>query len=735
MLTKEKPAASPSPVKAPEKGSGKRVKTPTVLQMEAVECGAAALGIILAHYGRYMPLEELRVACGVSRDGSKALNIVKAARELGFNAKGVKREPSSLRQMPMPLIIHWNFNHFLVLEGFDKDKVYLNDPASGPRTVTYKEFDGSFTGVALTLEPGPDFVKSGKPFNTVASLRKRLVGAKKALFYVILAGLGLVLPGLVIPTFIRVFVDFYLVRRLDSWLLPLLIAMGITALLRGLLTALREIYLLRLETWLSANMSSKFLWHVLNLPLVYFSQRFPGDVSSRVAINDTVAELLTGRLAATVLDMVSIVFFAILMFLYDPVLTAVGIFFAALNLLALRYVSRRRVDLNQHLLQESGSLIGVSVSGLSTIETLKAIGRESDFFSRWAGYQARVARAQQKLGVSTQYLTAVPPLLNALGIAFILTIGSFRVMDGQLTVGMLAAFQSLMLSFLEPVNKMVELGSTLQEVEGSLKRLDDVLLNKPDPLLVNTGVTDSSLSIPKLNGHLELRNVSFGYSRLEPPLIENFNLTLRPGNRVALVGSSGSGKTTVAKLVAGLYDPWQGQILFDGKTRQEIPRPALNNSLAVVDQEIFLFEGTVRDNLTLWNPTLNENQLIAAASDACIHDDIAARPNGYNSHVAEEGTNFSGGQRQRLEIARSLTTNPTLLVLDEATSALDALTEKIIDENLRRRGCTCLIIAHRLSTIRDCDEIIVLDKGQIVQRGTHDELKNQEGLYAELIAN
>ncbi len=713
----------------------KRAKTPTILQMEAVECGAAALAIILGYYGRFVPLEELRAACGVSRDGSKASNILRAARNYGLKTVGYRVELEALATMQLPMIVHWKFTHFLVVEGFSKKGVFLNDPADGPRTVTWQEFDDNFTGVVLDFEPTAEFVRGGARFSTFAALRSRLGDARTELLYVLLAGLSLVIPGLLIPTFSRIFVDFYLIRGLQDWLLPLLIGMAATALIRASITFLKEYYLLRLETKLAVGMSSRFFWHVLRLPLEYYSQRYAGEIGNRVAINDQVATLLSSKLASTLLDIVTVFFYAGLMYLYDPLLTGIGLGIGLLNVLALRWVSRKRVDLNQRLLQERGKLTGVSMSGLRMIETLKSVGREGDFFARWAGYQAKVTKAQQDMGVYSNFLVAVPPLLGVLNTAAILTVGGLRVTEGSMTIGMLVAFQSMMTSFLDPVNKLVEMGSTVQEVQGGLKRLDDVLNNQTDTGLETTeAASDISRRLPKLKGYLALENVNFGYSRLAPPLIENFNLNLKPGMRVALVGGSGSGKSTVAKLVAGLYRPWDGQILFDGKPRQDIPRSTITNSLAVVDQDIFLFEGGVKDNLTLWDPTLPESQVVGAAQDAVIHDEIAGRPNGYAGSISESGTNFSGGQRQRLEIARALVTDPTLLVLDEATSALDPVTEKALDEHLRRRGCTCLIIAHRLSTIRDCDEIIVMERGKIVQRGTHEEMKELDGPYARLIA-
>jgi NHLM bacteriocin system ABC transporter peptidase/ATP-binding protein len=714
----------------------RRARTPTILQMEAVECGAAALAIVLAHYGRWVPLEELRVACGVSRDGSKASNMVKAARTYGLEAKGLKREPQSLRAVRPPMILHWNFSHFVVLEGIRKGRVYLNDPGTGPRMVTEEELDQAFTGVVLTFQPGPDFVKRGDPPRLIPALKSRLAGTRAALAFVLLAGLALAIPGMVVPVFSKVFLDSVLLEGHREWLPPLLLAMGCAAALLGALTWLQQSYLLRLETRMAVGGSSRFLWHVLRLPTVFFSQRFAGDISSRVAINDSVAQLLSRDLATNGLGAVMIVFFAVLLFQYDVVLTLVGIAVVSLNVAALRYVSRRRVDGNRRLGQDQGKLLGTAIGGLQTIETLKATGGESDLFARWAGYQAKVVNGRQELERYTQLLDAAPGLLSALNSALILGIGGVRVMSGSLSVGGLVAYQLLMAAFIAPVTRLVSLGGKLQTVEGDMNRLDDVLRYRVDPGAAG-GLDDEmpAEGAPvKLAGSLELRNVSFGYSRLDPPLIEGLTLSLKPGSRVALVGGSGSGKSTLARLVTGLYQPWEGEILFDGKARAAIPPAVLANSLATVDQNIFLFEGTVRENLTLWNSTVPLPEVVAAARDACIHDDVAARPGGYDSPVEEGGANWSGGQRQRLEIARALMGRPSILVLDEATSALDPTTESRIDEHLRRRGCTCLLVAHRLSTIRDADEILVLDHGKVVQRGTHDELRAVEGPYSRLIS-
>ena len=711
----------------------KRVRTPTVLQMEAVECGAACLAIVLGYYGRIVPLEELRAASGVSRDGSKASNLVKAARLYGLEARGYTEEIEDLSEVDLPFVVFWNFNHFVVVEGFGRSGVYLNDPATGPRRVSDEEFDESFTGVVLTFKPGPHFQRGGQKRGLLAPLGRRLHGTEGALAYVVLAGFALVVPGLVLPTFARVFVDGFLIARRTEWIVPLLVGMGLTLAVRAGLIALQEKYLMRLQAKLAISTASKFFWHVLHLPMEFFTHRYGGEIGSRLPINDWVADLLSGQLARTVLDLAMVAFFGVLLLWYDVQLTLIGIGVALLNVLALSLIARKRVDGNRRLQQDEGKLVGAAMNGLQTIESLKATGREADFFTRWAGYQSKVVNIHQQLAVYDRRLELISGFLYSLNTVAVLALGSLKIMNGTWTIGMLVAYQTLMASFLAPFSGLIDLGSTLQSVEGAMNRLDDVLRHpreKPAPAAPAVLQGDGGA---KLSGRLELRNVTFGYSRLDPPLIENFNLVLEPGRRIALVGGSGSGKSTIARLVCGLYEPWSGEVLIDGQLRQNFPRDVLAKSLALVDQDIFLFEGTIRDNLTLWDETISETNIIAAAKDACIHDDIAARPGAYDSLITEGGANFSGGQRQRLEIARALVGNPTLLILDEATSSLDAVTEAKIDTQLRGRGCTCLIMAHRLSTIRDCDEIIVLKFGRVLQRGPHSQLNATPGPYAELL--
>jgi ATP-binding cassette, subfamily C, bacterial len=710
-----------------------RRRTPTVLQMEAVECGAASLKMILGYYGAIVPLSELRETCGISRDGTKASSLINAARGYGLQANGFKTDLNGLQKLTFPCIIFWNFNHFLVVEGFDKNKVFINDPATGPRKISLAEFSLGFTGVVLTFAVGDTFKKGGVKPSLMLGLWTRLRPSLLPLGFCVIVGFLLVLPGLAMPAFSQMFIDQVLVKRQQDALSPLICGMVVSALLTGFLTRLQLQVLRRLKMKLSIEMSSRFLWHLLHLPVGFYDQRFAGEISSRVKLNDRLAGLLSGQLATTAIATVMLVFYAWVMAQYDWQLTLISIGFIGLNVVAVKWVSRQRVDLNTRLMQEEGKVEGVAIAGLQGMETIKASGLESDFFTRWAGYYAKSLNARQEVTSLSQQFGLLPTFLNALSTMLLLILGGERVMDGVLSIGQLVAFQSLVQQFMQPVSQLVKLGEDVQELDGTMNRLDDVLRHPQDAILAKQNTEVSAVIEPKLKGFLELRNLTFGYNRSGPPLVENLSLSLKPGQRVALVGGSGSGKSTIAKVVAGLYEPWSGDILLDNRPRRDIPRAVLVNSIAMVQQDVLLFSGTVRDNLTLWDSTLSDRSLMQAAQDAAVHEVVAAMPGGYGADLLEGASNLSGGQRQRLEIARALVVDPAILIMDEATSALDSETEKIIDYSLRLRGCTCLIVAHRLSTIRDCDEIIVLDRGKVVQRGTHEQLSQIPGHYLELI--
>ncbi len=713
----------------------KAVRTPTILQMEAVECGAASLAMVLAHYGRHVPLEELRIACGVSRDGSRAGNLLKAARSYGLQAKGMQMEPAALAGVRPPAILFWDFNHYVVYDGtgrkLGRRGVYVNDPGTGRRFVSPEDFDTSFTGVALVFEPSADFHAGGRKQGVLGAVPARLRGTTGTLLAALLASLLLVGVGAVVPALSRTYIDMFLIGKQTSLLGPLFAAMATMVVLTATLTGLQQANLLRGRIISSTLSSARFLRHLLRLPVTFFAQRGPADLVQRLQSNDTVAETLARDLAAAGVDGVVVILYAVLLWTYDPQLTVVGVLIALLNVVAMRIVIRLRATHTQKLRADSARLTNTSYTGLQLIETLKATGGENGYFRRWAGQHATTLEVQQRLGVPTAALAVVAPALATLNSALILWIGGLRAVEGHISIGLLVAFQALVTRFTAPITRLNGVAGRVQDFAADVARLKDVESFPADELY--TRPTPDDANTRRLTGHVRLENITFGYSPLDAPLLKDFSLTVGPGRQVALVGGSGSGKSTVSRLISGLYRPWEGTVRIDGQRLEDISRGALAASVSFVDQDVFLFEGTVRDNVALWDPSIPDDAVVEALEDAALYDVVARRPGGVHSRVEQDGRNFSGGQRQRLEIARALVRRPSILVLDEVTSALDARTERLVIDNLRRRGCACVVIAHRLSTVRDSDEIVVLDRGSIVERGRHEDLVAAGGPYAELV--
>ncbi|MFG3497389.1 NHLP family bacteriocin export ABC transporter peptidase/permease/ATPase subunit [Streptomyces sp. NPDC047928] len=715
-------------------------RTPTILQMEAVECGAAALAMVLAHHGRHVPLEELRIACGVSRDGSRASNLLKAARGYGLQAKGMQMEPGALAGVRGPAILFWEFNHYVVYEGmgrrFGRRGVHINDPDKGRRFVSPEDFDASFTGVALVFEPTPAFRRGGRGPGVMRAVPARLRGTTGTLLAALVASLLLVAVGAALPALSRTYIDTFLIGDQTSVLGPLFASMAATVALTAVLTGSQQANLLRGRLIASTLGSARFLRHLMRLPVTFFAQRSPADLVQRLQSNDAVAETLARDLAAAGVDGVVVVLYAVLLWTYDPQLTVVGVLIALLNVVAMRVVIRLRATHTRKLRADSARLTTTSYTGLQLIETMKATGGEHGFFRRWAGQHATTLEEQQRLGVPSAALAVVAPALATLNSALILWIGGLRAVDGHVSIGLLVAFQALVTRFTAPITRLNGIAGRIQDFAADVARLKDVENFPADALYARRGGRGGpgDTGTRRLTGHVELEGVTFGYSPLDEPLLKDFSLTVGPGRQVALVGGSGSGKSTVSRLIAGLYTPWEGTIRIDGQRLEDIPRGALAASVSFVDQDVFLFEGTVRDNVALWDPSIPDEAVVAALKDAALYDDVVARrPGGIHGRVEQDGRDFSGGQRQRLEIARALVRRPSVLVLDEVTSALDARTEEIIIDNLRRRGCACVVIAHRLSTVRDSDEIVVLDHGSVVERGRHEELVAAAGPYAALV--
>lgn len=710
-------------------------KVPVIMQMEALECGAACLAMVAAYYGKWVPLEQVRRDCGVSRDGSNARNVLVAARSYGFAAKGYRYEPDSLRtDGQFPCIIHWNMEHFVVLNGFTKDKAVLNDPARGLVSVSMEEFDRSFTGICLILEPGADFTPGGKPKSVLEFARHRLKGAGPAIAFVVLCTIIGSLLGIIQPAFSRIFYDRLLTGQNPEWFMPFMAALIVFSCLQVFIAGIQMLYSNRINARFAVVGSTSFLWKVLHLPMDFFSQRLAGDIQARQSSNAGVANALVNTFAPLSLQLIMMVFYFVVMVRYSWQLTLLGLVSIAVNMAMARVISQKRINLSRVQMRDGGKLSSATVSGIEMIETIKASGAENGFFGRWAGYQASVNTQQMRSARMEQILGLIPSVISVVCSSAITIAGAWLTMNGQFTVGMIAQFQGFLSSFSGPIGSLISAGQSLMEMRTEMERIEDVMQYPDDPAF-HTAPDEAEGSFEKLSGMVELKNVTFGYSRLAQPLIRDFNLTLKPGSRVALVGASGCGKSTVAKLISGLYQPWSGEILFDGQPMGSISREKLTGSLAVVDQDIVIFEDTIANNIRMWDTSIEDFEVTLAAWDAQIYHDIMRRDGGFQNKLTEGGKDLSGGQRQRLEIARVLAQDPTIIIMDEATSALDAKTEYEVVSAIRNRGITCIVVAHRLSTIRDCDEILVMDGGLVVERGTHEELMARGGRYTELVTN
>lgn len=711
-------------------------KVPVIMQMETLECGAASLAMVLAYYGKWLPLERVRADCGVSRDGSNARNVLKAARSYGMTAKGYRYEPELLREDGcFPCIIHWNFNHFVVLCGFKGNYAYLNDPARGNVRVSMKEFDEAFTGVCMMFEPTESFEPGGKPRSVLAFAKERLHDTGVAFAFVVVTSLISSILGIINPAFARIFMDKLLTGQNPDWLYPFIFALAGMTLISLVVQIISTAFSLKIEGKMAIVANATFMWHLLCLPMEFFSQRMAGDITGRAGSNQGIASSIINKIAPMAFDFAMLVFYLVVMIRYSLILTIVGLLSIVVNMLVARIISNKRINVTRVQMRDAGKLSAATVSGIEMIETIKASGAENGYFEKWSGYHASVNTQSVKFLRLNQYLGAVPGIVSSLVNIVILMLGVLFTMQGSFTVGMILAFQGFMSSFMSPVNKFISAGQSIQEMRTAMERIEDVMKYPIDRLLAaaNLEPEDSGQTYTKLSGPLEIKDLTFGYSRLSDPIIKDFNLKIEPGKSVAFVGSSGCGKSTLSKLISGLYEPWKGEILFDGQPLHSIRREIFTGSVAVVDQDIILFEDTIANNIKIWDSSIEDFEMILAARDAQLHEDIMQRDGGYQYKIMEGGRDFSGGQRQRMEIARVLAQDPTVIIMDEATSALDAKTEFNVTRAVKDRGITLIIVAHRLSTIRDCDEIVVLDKGEVIERGTHDELIKKDGYYTKLV--
>lgn len=705
-------------------------KTPSVFQMEMTECGAASLCMILAAFGCYIPLEEMRIETGVSRDGCNMKGIKQAAQKYGLDVHAYRKEPQELLRLSTPCIIHWNFNHFVVFEGIKGKCVHINDPAVGRRRLSMKELDEGFTGIVMTFARTDRFKKQNKKSTLLSFVSKRLQGHYSVIFKLLYIGVLLIFPGLVLPVLSQVFIDDILGNGYD-WITKVLVFMGCSLFMQQGLHYYRSILLEKMQARLALVSGDKFLKHIFRLPASFFEQRYAGDLVSRMDNNQNVNEFLAGDLAKTALDILTAVFFLTILILYSPVLTGIGLSKVLICLLVVVLSAKNLTDATIKLQMADGKLNGAVSAGLSITDSIKASGVETEYSNRLLGYQSKLSALEQELSRRQQVLSIIPETTGKIVDVLLLLFGGLMVIRGQMTIGMLFAFNSLYDSFCKPVDALVGFFQKTQELRSNMNRVEDIEKHKQDSQYTQEGKLQEMTE--RLQGYVELSHITFGYNPIAPAIIRDLSICLQCGETMAFVGASGCGKSTIAKIVSGLYHPWSGDVKFDGLLRDTLPQKVLTQNIATVSQNVRLFSGTIRDNITMWDSGILEEELIQAAKDACIHDFIIAQPEGYDYPLQENASNLSGGQRQRIEIARALAIKPSILVMDEATSALDPIIEKKIMDAIHRRGCTCIVVAHRLSAIRDCNQIAVMKNGEIIEQGSHRSLMQHKGYYASLI--
>ena len=705
-------------------------KVPVIMQLEELECGAACLCMVLGYYHKWIPIEEVRNTCGVSRDGVSAGNILRAARFYGLNASGYRCPVSTLmKNVTFPCIAFVHGCHFIVVCGVKNGMIYVNDPAKGNDKYTEKEFDEIFNNILIQFSPSESFQPSGKPKSMLSYVKKRLKGTTVAIVFACLTGIIASMIGVISPAFSRVFLDYLLPGENPQWVWPFLILLAIFDFVQIIMTGLQSVYSLRINGKMAVIGNSTFMWKIFKMPIQFFSQRRAGDIQQRQASNATIASTLIETFAPLFLNLLMMLFYLGVMLKYSWILTMIGLFSMSVNILLSQYIAKKRINITRVSMKESANLASTTIIGIDMIESLKSTGAENGFFTKWAGIQANANAQQVQYAKTDVYLSMIPQFITTVTNYLILLSGAWLIMSGEFTIGKLMAFQGFLGSFMSPAITLVDTGRTLQEMRTNMERIDDVM-EYPDENIFSEK-TDSIYQ--PLSGKIEMKDVVFGYNILSKPLIENFHLSIEPGQSIAIVGDSGCGKSTISKLLSGIYEPWSGKILFDGKPLKEIYKGVFRSSVAVVDQDITLFEGTIADNIRMWDLNVDDMAIIQASKDAQFHDDVMKRPHGYKGKLQEDGRDLSGGQRQKLEIARALASNPSILIMDEATSALDAKNEYEVLQAVKKRNITCIMIAHRLSTIRSCDKICVMESGKIQGIGTHEELMENNALYQNLV--